>query len=205
MPLVLAMVVASMLAGVLVHRVGYYTPFMIIGVCIMSAGAGLLTTLRISTSTASLIGYQILYGFGLGLASQAPNLAAQTVLPVPDVPIGASLMFFSQLLSGAVFISVGQNILESQLLQRLSTISGFNPKMIQSSGVTSLTNLPATLKAPVLTAYNESLRHLFRVGLILVCLNMLGALAMEWRSVKKNVVKQEKGGEKEGTTNEGKN
>ena len=70
--------------------------------------------------------------------------------------------------------------------------------MIQNSGATSL--LPAALKTTVLVAYNESLRQLFRVGLILACVTMLGALAMEWRSVKKGVAKQEKKGEEDGAT-----
>jgi hypothetical protein len=195
------MVIASMVTGVLVHRIGFYTPFMIIGVCITSVGAGLLTTLQVDTPAANLIGYQILFGFGLGLTSQGPNLAAQTVLPKPDIATGASLMFFSQLLSGAVFVSVGQNVFENQLIQRLSSVPGFSPKMIQNSGVTSLTDLPASIKTTVLVAYNESLRKLFRVGLILVCLTMLGALAMEWRSVKKVAVKPEKKDEESGTIN----
>lgn len=185
------MTVASISTGVLVHRIGYYTPFMIIGVCIMCVGAGLMTTLQVDTPTANLIGYQILYGCGLGLASQAPSLAAQTVLPKVDVQIGASLMFFSQLLSGAVFVSVGQNVFENQLLQRLSLVPAFSPEMVQNSGATSLTDLPEPLKTTVLLAYNESLRQLFRVSLILACINILGALAMEWRSVKKDVPKQD--------------
>lgn len=189
------MVVASIITGVLVHRIGYYTPLMIIGVCFMSVGAGLLTTLQIDTPTANLIGYQILYGCGLGLSSQAPFLAAQAVLPKADIPIGAALMFFSQLLSGAVFVSVGQNIFENQLLHRLSSVPDFRPEMIQDSGAASLANVPSSLKATVLVAYNESLRQLFQVALIIVCVSLLGALTMEWRSVKKNVVKQEKSNE----------
>jgi MFS family permease len=190
------MVVFSMVAGILIHRIGYYTPFMVIGVCVMCVGAGLMTTLQVDTSTASLIGYQILYGCGLGLSAQAPSLAAQTVLPKLDIPIGSSLMFFSQLLSGAVFVSVGQNVLENQLLQRLSSVTGFSTEMIQDSGITSLTDLPLPLKTTVLSAYNQSLRQVFRVALILTCVNILGALAMEWRSMKKNVIAEEKKTEK---------
>jgi MFS family permease len=192
------MVITSLLTGALVQRIGYYTPIMIVGICVMSVGAGLLTTLQIKTPTANLIGYQIIYGCGLGLSSQAPNLAAQTALAKNDVPIGVSLMIFSQLLSGAIFVSVGQNVFENQLLQRLSSVSGFNPKIILNNGATSLTNLPAPLKMTVLLAYNESLRQLFQVGLILVCVNMIGALAMEWRSVKKDVIRQEKEGGEDG-------
>ncbi|KAI8169904.1 Efflux pump aflT [Colletotrichum sp. SAR 10_70] len=189
LPLVLSMVVASLMTGGLIRRTGYYTPFLIVGVCFMSVGAGLLNTLQLDTPSAKWIGYQILYGFGTGCASQVPNIAAQTVLPKKDVPIGTSLMFFSQLLGGAIFISVGQNVLNNQLLERLSSVPGFNSALIESSGATSLTDLPASVKQTVLVGYNESLRVVFRLGLILTCLSILGALAMEWRSVKQNTKK----------------
>jgi len=184
LPMVLSMVVASMGSGILISRVGYYTPFMIAGVCIMSTGAGLLTTLELDTPQPKWIAYQFLWGLGMGLTFQAPNLAAQTVLPTRDVPVGTSLMFFSQLLGGAIFLSVAQNVLNSQLLRRLAGLPGFSPEFLQKAGATSLTNLPEGIKETVLTAYNESLREVFRVGLILCCLTLLGALALEWRSVK---------------------
>lgn len=194
LPMILPMVFASIVTGILISKVGYYTPFMICGNCIMAVGAGLLTTLEVDTPQAKWIGYQVLYGFGLGCTFQSPNLAAQTVLPNRDVPIGTSLMFFSQLLGGAIFISVGQNVLNNQLLERLSVIPGFKPEMIKDQGATSLIqSLPAELKAQVLSAYNDSLRKVFQVALIMVCLCILGSLAMEWRSVKKNVPKKDGG------------
>ncbi len=186
LPMVMSLVAASISTGALISRIGYYTPVMIVGVCLLSAGAGLLTTLQPDTPQAQWVGYQFLYGFGLGCTFQAPNLAAQTVLPNKDVPIGTSLMFFSQLLGGAIFISVGQNVLNNQLLQRLTGLPGFSPSFLQNSGATSLTNLPPQVKDQVTTAYNESLRKVFQVGLILACLVILGAATLEWRSVKKN-------------------
>lgn len=93
--MVLLTAAAAILNGQLVSIIGYYTPSLIIGVCLTAIGAGLLTTFGVDTSQGKWIGYQILYGFGLGLASQAPNMAAQTVLPKQDGAIGASLMFFA--------------------------------------------------------------------------------------------------------------
>jgi hypothetical protein len=182
----LAMVVASIFGGITTQKVGYYTPFAIVGSCIMSVGAGLLTTLQVDTAEGKWIGYQVLYGFGMGLAFQAPNLAAQTVLPTKDVPVGSSLMFFSQLLGAAVIVSVGENILDNQLVQRLSGVPGFNSSLIRSGGATSLlSSLPANLHEEVLTAYNESLRKVFQIGLIMSCLTILGAAMLEWRSILK--------------------
>ncbi|KAH8895410.1 MFS general substrate transporter [Thozetella sp. PMI_491] len=191
-PLIVSMVVANILAGMVAQRIGYYVPSMIIGICIMSVGAGLLTTLEIDTEAAKLVGYQILYGFGMGLVSQAPNLAAQTVLAKADVPIGASLMVFSQLLTGAIFLPVGQSILYGDLIDRLASVPGFRPDMLQNSGATSLVDVSEPLRTTILVAYNESLRQLFLAGLIIVCVSILGALAMEWRSVKKNPAKAQK-------------
>ncbi|KAI1422985.1 major facilitator superfamily domain-containing protein [Xylaria sp. FL1777] len=186
LPTTLAIVVASISNGIFVTKIGYYTPTMILGAAICTVGGGLLTTLQLDTGSPKWIGYQVLYGFGQGLCFQAPNLAAQTVLPKNDVSIGASLMFFSQILGGAIFISVGQNVLNNQLLQRLRGLPGFSPGLIQSGGATSLIDsFPPEYRHDVLVAYNESLRTVFRVGLILAALSVIGALCMEWRSVKK--------------------
>lgn len=203
LPLVLGMVVASIGSGIAISRVGYYTPFMITGVVFMSIGAGLLTTLQVDTGSSKWIGYQFLFGWGMGLTFQTPNLAAQTVLPRRDVPIGTSLMFFSQLLGGAIFISVGQNILDSQLIQRLSHIPGLDGHKILNSGATSLTDLPDSIKPEVLSAYNEALRKVFQVGLIMVCLTIFGALSIEWRSVKKNMPAKDGAAPAEGQAEKG--
>ncbi|KAL1851079.1 hypothetical protein VTK73DRAFT_9543 [Phialemonium thermophilum] len=196
LPMILPMVFASVITGVLTSRIGYYTPFMIIGNCLMAIGAGLLTTLQVHTPQSKWVGFQVLYGWGLGMTFQAPNMAAQTVLPHRDVPVGTSLMFFSQLLGGAIFISVGQNVLDDQLVKRLTGLPGFSPELVKSEGATALIHsLPASVRSTVLFEYNEALREVFYVGLAAACASILGALSLEWRSVKKNLKK--KGDEEE--------
>lgn len=185
LPLVLSMVLASISSGALTARVGYYTPFMLFGCVLLSIGAGLLTTLQVNTGEGRWIGYQIIYGFGMGCTFQAPNLAAQTVLATADVPVGTSLMIFSQLLGGAIFTSVGSNVLSNELLKNLAGIPGVNPAQLLNAGATELTQgLAPSEVAPVLSAYNESLRVVLRVGLVMTCVTFLSALALEWRSVK---------------------
>lgn len=186
LPLVLALVVGSALSGSLVSGIGYYTPFMIFGTVLMAVGGGLLTTFHVETTKAQWIGYQVLFGFGLGLGMQGPSMAAQTVLRNADVPIGASLMFFAQWLGGAIFVSVGENVLTTKLVSGLASIPGFDPKYVTSYGATDLRAfVPQQFLPAVLGIYNGSLVKVFKVSLILSCLSVLGALAMEWRSVKK--------------------
>ncbi|KAL5393480.1 hypothetical protein DPSP01_000299 [Paraphaeosphaeria sporulosa] len=182
----LSTIIGAMSGGIINQKIGYYTPLAILGACMMSIGAGLLTTLQIDSGAGKWIGYQALFGLGTGYCFQTPMLAAQTVLPKTDVPMGLALILFGQLLGASLFVSVGENVLANQLLKKLSGIPGFDRALITSGGATNfLDALPAEYQAQALTSYNEALRTVFQVGLILACFVMLGVGSLEWNSVKK--------------------
>lgn len=57
----------------------------------------------------------------------------------------------------------------------------------KSTGATSiLDNIDTKYRASALEAYNDALRVVFQVALYMTCFALPGALALEWRSVKKN-------------------
>ncbi|WDK15626.1 major facilitator superfamily transporter [Colletotrichum graminicola] len=184
LPLILSITIFGAISGTVTTRIGYYNPVLILGACIMAIGGGLLTTLRVKTEERQWSGYQVIYGMGVGLSSQVANLAAQTVLrkSEADVSVGVGIMFFSQTLGGAIFTSVGQDILNSQLEKH--TMGLHDGIDLKKSGATTLTNLPAELRDPLLDGYNVALRAVFVVGLILVCFVVVGAGGLEWTSVK---------------------
>ncbi|KAH9904472.1 putative MFS aflatoxin efflux pump [Xylariomycetidae sp. FL2044] len=185
LPFPLATIIASILVGIGATASGYYTPFLLLGSVLMAVGAGLLTTWQVHTSMSQWVGYQVLYGLGIGMGIQAPNLAAQTVLPLDDVATGTALMLFNQLLGGAIFVSVGQSVFTNGLVRHLSGVSGFDSSMVRNTGTEGLSSsVPPELKAQILVGYNEALRGSFQVGLILASLTIIGALGMQWRSVK---------------------
>ncbi|KAH9876035.1 hypothetical protein J1614_003913 [Plenodomus biglobosus] len=185
-PLVLSVVVGSISSGGLVQRIGYYTPFMILGSSFMAIGAGLLTTWNMGTKTGMWIGYQIVLGIGVGWTMQQPNLAVQTILPKDDVPIGTAVLSLCQTLGGAVFAAVGQNLYIDKFTKGLERIGGLDPEQILNAGATDLAkDLPAAVQRQVLEAYNNSLtKGTFFAALIVACLAVPAALGMEWRSVK---------------------
>ncbi|KAK7743288.1 hypothetical protein SLS53_004373 [Cytospora paraplurivora] len=189
LPLVIGQVIGSLAGGIGIQKSGYYTPFMLFSIVLMSIGTGLLTTLQVNTSEGKWIGYQIPYGIGLGTTLQAPLLAAQTVLPLKDVPIGTSLMFFSQLLGGAIFVSVGQNLFDNYFVKDLAGVPGVNVTTILQQGATTIVDISEPTKGYVVTAYNDALRKVFITGLVMACITFLGAAAMEWKSVKKTAPK----------------
>jgi MFS family permease len=191
----LAVTVAAPVAGITVSKFGYYVPHMIASPIFMSIGAGLMTTLIPSTPKAKWVGYQVLFGFGTGLGMQQPSVAAQTVLAKKDIAIGSALMMFGTQLSGAVFVPVGQNVFANRLVRELNGIVGMDAHLILNTGATELRDIVAPEElGSVLSAYNKALTEVFTVALAFACLVIIPALAMEWKSVKKNEKKNDKEG-----------
>ena len=186
LPLVLSIVVAGFFSAFITQRSGYYVPSMIICPCIMCIGEGLLSTFTPDTNSSKWIGYQFLVGFGLGFGMQSVGLAVQTTLPKEDVPTGIAITFFVQQLGGAIFVSVGQTILSSKLVERLSHIPGLDPHIIVNTGATDLHEVvPEQYMDDVLNAYNYACTRIFLAALGLSLAQLLCALCVEWRSIKK--------------------
>ena len=186
LPLLLALVVATISSGGLTTKIGYYTPAMIVSPIIMSIGAGLCTTFKPDTGSPVWIGYQIIFGFGLGCAMQVPNLAAQCVLAKRDVPTGVSLMIFMQMMGGAVFVSVAENVFTNRLTTNIGEVSGIAPAIVLDTGATELRSaIPKALLPAVLLAYNNAITSTFIVGTVIAAVAIIPALTMEWKSVKR--------------------
>lgn len=183
--LILSLVAGSIISGGITFKTGYYAPAMIVSPIVMSIGAGLLTTWQVDTPSSKWIGYQIFYGFGIGLGMQQANMGVQTVLSKKDVPIGSSLVFFGQTLGGAIFISVAQNVFTNKLKDGLMLIKGLDVPLVLDTGATDIRNVvPTQLLGEVLVEFNGALMDALRVGLAMACLSILGALCIEWRSIK---------------------
>ncbi|OTB03780.1 hypothetical protein M426DRAFT_59863 [Hypoxylon sp. CI-4A] len=185
-PLVLSLVVASIMSGIMTQKLGYYVPSMLLCPTVMSIGLGLLSTFKVDEDSSHWIGYQFLVGFGLGLGMQASGLAAQAVLPKPDIPTGVAMMFFCQQLGGGIFTSVGQNLLSSYMVKHLTGIPGLNPHQITSEGATNLVNDVAPEYRPrVRQVYNDALTRIFLCGMGIALVAFVAAWGMEWKNIKR--------------------
>jgi MFS family permease len=72
------MVTGIILGGAITSKTGRYWYSLIIGPLIAAIGGGLLFTINEKTSNAHVIGFQILLGFGIGIAYQMPCEWMQT-------------------------------------------------------------------------------------------------------------------------------
>jgi hypothetical protein len=186
LPMIIAVVVISIMAGGLVTACGYYTPFMIASAVILTIGAGLLTTLEIDSNHSKWIGYQALFGIGLGLGMQQPMIVAQTALKPEDVPSGTAIVLFGQTLGGAIFVSVAQNVFQNQLLHNLAHYApDEDAAKLMAVGATMLrTIVSGEALHRVLIAYNAAIMQTFYVAVAMGALSLVGPIFVEWLSVK---------------------
>ncbi|CAG8932599.1 unnamed protein product [Penicillium salamii] len=186
LPLLLAQVIFSILAGVLVTTLGYYTPFMILSSVLMAIGAGLLSTFQPETSSSKWIGYQVIFGAGVGVGMQQALIAVQNSLPPKDIPIATATVMFAQTLGGAVFISVAQNIFTNDLVKNLLHISGVDPARVLDLGATALQNsISEDILPAVIGAYNNALVKAFYVSVAMGAVSIAGACSIKWKTVKR--------------------
>ncbi len=193
LPMLIACVLMSIVAGGAVTAFGYYTPFMLVCSVLTTIGYGLLTTFQPDTESAKWIGYQILAGAGIGLGMQQPLMAVQTVLAIEDVPTATSVIVFMQTLGGALFVSVAQNVFANGLVENIAKYVPQipEPAYILAIGATSVKNpdfIAPEILPGVIQAYNDALTKTFIIFTALSGASIFGAALTEWRSVKgKNV------------------
>ena len=184
--MILGVVIMSMIGGIAATVIGYYTPFTLASSVLMAIGGGLLTTFTRETGHSKWIGYQVIFGAGVGFGMQQPLIAAQTVLPKKDIPLGTALTMFSQTLGGAIFVSVAQNVFTNQLIANLKTVvPDLKPGIVLATGATALKDvIPTNFLEGVQEAYNNAIMDTFYVGVAMGAMSIIGAAFLEWKSVK---------------------
>lgn len=186
LPVLVGLLITLVLSGPAISIVGYYTPFMLATSVLMPIGAGLMTTFAVDASLGSLISFQALLGLGAGIGLQAPQVAAQTVLSLKDVPMGISAIMFAQGFAPALIVPIAQNVFTSRLTADLSMYAqGLNATVLETMGLSDLkAHVGAANLQGALLGYDKAVTQTFYLPVALTSVMILGSLGMEWRSVK---------------------
>lgn len=185
--MILSVVIFSIISGGAVSAIGYPKPFLIAAPIFAAVGAGMMSTFTVDMDTGRWIGYQIVFGIGVGLGLQQPVIVVQAALSQADVAIGTAIVVFAQTLGGAIFICIAQNIFQRELHSTVASagIPALDPATIASVGATQIRSLvPAEFLPIVLVAYNNATTCTFDVSIAAACVAFFGALICPWISVK---------------------
>ncbi|KAI1764472.1 major facilitator superfamily domain-containing protein [Hypoxylon sp. FL1150] len=191
LPMILSSVVGAVLSGVIISKVGYYTPFFYLTSIITPIGAGLMTTFTPSTGSGKWIGYQILIGIGLGCGSTMPLNVVQTVLERSDIAIGSALIMFMRFLGSTVFLSVAQTVFLSGLVKKITNLPDIDPSVINNIGATDLKNLVSGNDlGALLSDYNGAIIDVFYLVVATFAVTIFGSVFVEWRNLKARAAEQ---------------
>lgn len=162
-PLIVMFSVATFGSGKAITMTGHATPYMLAGSVFVTVGAGLLYTLDIGTSTGKWAGYQIIAGFGYGLALQVPVVVAQAFAEPADIaPTTAIIICKSSFLSPSVQLANYNRDVQfidpwAQLFCSLPGNPPLSTRSWSSFAAPRPTSIPAVSQAPVrpkCTAYS---------------------------------------------------
>ncbi|KAF7982462.1 hypothetical protein HWV62_28624, partial [Athelia sp. TMB] len=167
LPFLMGTVISVIAAGQVVGLFGYYWPFCVASPVFLAIGSGLLYTLSPSTSSATLVGFQILCGLGVGLGFQNSLLAIQ--VEFNDAPAllsqASSMATFGQFLGGTIGLGIAEPVFASELSRNLLKYAPNAPaQIVKESPVAIWTDISTDLIPGVVLAYCESLKVVFVVG-----------------------------------------
>ncbi|MUK01590.1 DHA2 family efflux MFS transporter permease subunit [Vibrio cholerae] len=166
-PMMGALLVASVVSGQLVSKTGRYKWMPIAGSIIVAVALVLLSTLTPEQPLWEICAYLAVMGLGLGLNMQILVLIVQNSFPLSQVGTAtASNNFFRQIgatLGSAVVGSLFASRLQDLLLERLPAAAGNGASAGASNSLTpALVNtLPAPVRDVIISSYNDALTPIF--------------------------------------------
>ncbi|KAK6225585.1 efflux pump [Colletotrichum tabaci] len=182
---ILPQLVMAILSGALIGKMGYYLPWALASSAIMLVGAGLTTTLTVQATVAQWVMYQFVAGFGRGCGMQTPVIAIQNTLPAKQIPLGMSLVIFTQTFGGSLALTIAQLVFNSCLEAAIPKFAPTaNVDAITYAGATGFSSVVTPDELPgVLRSYAYAIDKTFYVALGASAGTFLFAWGMGWRKI----------------------
>ncbi|KAJ3415499.1 hypothetical protein HDV05_004701 [Chytridiales sp. JEL 0842] len=122
LPFVLAIVVFTILSGVVVSTTGRSRSCLLFGSAVSTLGLGLTTLLKIDSPKWHFIVYLTLIGIGVGSFIQTRIIAIQSAVPRSQVAFATSLSSFCYNLGGSIGVAIIGAVYNNSLNSRLSLL-----------------------------------------------------------------------------------
>lgn len=165
LPMIAGLLGSSTVVGQLTSRYGRWKRYLVVGGVLLTAGFGLMGTLRADTPYWLLAAYMFVLGAGVGMMMQNLVLATQNVAAPGDLGSASSSIAFFRSLGGAVGVSALGALLGHRVAVYLA--SGLSavglPTSSEGAGaeLPDLATLPGPVRAVVQTAYGHGAGDIF--------------------------------------------
>jgi EmrB/QacA subfamily drug resistance transporter len=178
-PMVIGMFLSTTLSGQVISRTGKWKIWLCSGGVLLTAGLGLLGTLRHDTVYWQVAVYMALLGVGVGMMLQNLVLATQNQVEPADLGSASSTVNFFRSLGGTVGVSVLGAILSHRIsdhvdagLDKLGIEHG-GPTGGSGSDIPDLSELPIPVREVIQSAYGHGIGDIYLYAAPVALLSLL--------------------------------
>ncbi|WP_433225725.1 MDR family MFS transporter [Actinomadura formosensis] len=180
LPMMAALVAASMAAGRYIHRTGRYHRLPAASMAVSAAGVALLATMDERTGLLTAGVYMAVLGFGAGLSQQVVMLIAQNAAARGDLGAASSGVFATRMLGTAAGMAVFGAVVTHRFAAEVGRRVPYGrvPPFADAVRPEVLATLPGAVRDGVAAAFADAFSVLFLAALPLLAAGLAAALLL---------------------------
>ncbi|MFI8188361.1 MFS transporter [Streptomyces sp. NPDC085946] len=168
-PMIAGLFVSSTVSGQIITKTGKWKSWLVVGGVLLTAGLGLLGTMRYDTDYWKIGAYMALMGLGVGMMMQNLVLSTQNQVAPHELGAASSVVTFFRSLGGAVGVSALGSVMSTRIAHYAEdTIGTLAPqertaagKAMGSGRLPDMDALPAPVRTWLESAYGHGIADIF--------------------------------------------
>ncbi|MDT6986367.1 MFS transporter [Streptomyces lusitanus] len=168
-PMIGGLFISSTVSGIVITKTGRWKAWLLSGGVLLTAGLGLLSTMRYDTPYWRIGVFMALMGLGVGMMMQNLVLCTQNQVAAKDLGAASSVVTFFRSLGGAVGVSVLGSVMSSRISHYAAdTIGTLSPqeqaaaaKASGSGTIPDMDLLPPGIRTWLESAYGHGIADIF--------------------------------------------
>ncbi|MFF4832281.1 MFS transporter [Streptomyces sp. NPDC001315] len=169
-PMIGGLFVSSTLSGQFITRTGKWKAWLVSGGVLVTAGLGLLGTIRYDTDYWKMAIFMALLGLGIGMMMQNLVLATQNQVAPSDIGSASSTVTFFRSLGGAIGVSALGAVMATRITDYVKDgLADLGPKYAgaasgSTGSIPDMDALPAPLRTVMESAYGHGIADVFLIA-----------------------------------------
>jgi EmrB/QacA subfamily drug resistance transporter len=168
-PMIGGLFVSSTVSGQIITRTGRWKAWLVAGGALVTAGLGLLGTIRYDTEYWHIAVFMVLMGLGLGMMMQNLVLCTQNQVDPSDLGAASSVVTFFRSLGGAIGVSALGAVMANRVTHYVKDgLAELGPRGealghggTGGGGIPDLDKLPVPIRTVMETAYGHGVADIF--------------------------------------------
>ncbi|MGW3666928.1 MFS transporter [Streptomyces sp. NPDC005141] len=171
-PMIAGLFVSSTVSGQVITKTGRWKYWLVSGGFLVTAGLGLLGTIRYDTTYWHIAIFMALLGLGIGMMMQNLVLSTQNQVAPSDLGAASSTVTFFRSLGGAIGVSALGAVMANRITDYVKDgLTDLGPKYASlgsgsdsSSSIPDMDKLPAPLRTVMESAYGHGIADVFLIA-----------------------------------------